>query len=199
MTTDQATSAPAAKNKGGRPRRVAPTPAAYARLDELLSKVGDVAAGLNKLNGRIEALEQKPATAPQFVPMKRDTTPSKAGTYEPPEAIQRRAMKGLQRDGDQTSGRTGLWNNPEFLKKIPPQNRPVFKSGDTVRINPDTPIWGSKRTWGDLLADKGIDGIGEVLSIQYMTKTWEPKYTVQVTGLTRKDGDGFRESELMPA
>ena len=198
MTTE-ATPAPAAKNKGGRPRRVAPTPAAYARLDELLDKVGAVADGVSRLSSRIDALEQKPASAPRFVPMKRDTAPSVAGTYEPPEAIQRRAMKGLQRDGDQTSGRTGLWNNPEFLKKIPPQNRPVFKSGDTVRINPDTHIWGSNKTWGDLLADKGIDGIGEVLSIQYMTKTWEPKYTVQVTGLTRKDGDGFRESELMPA
>src|SRR3990167_1303732 len=186
MTTE-ATPAPAAKNKGGRPRRVAPTPAAYARLDELLDKVGAVADGVSRLSSRIDALEQKPANAPRFVPMKRDTAPSVAGTYEPPEAIQRRAMKGLQRDGDQTSGRTGLWN------------RPVVKSGDTVRINPDTHIWGSNKTWGDLLADKGIDGIGEVLSIQYMTKTWEPKYTVQVTGLTRKDGDGFRESELMPA
>ena len=198
MTTE-ATPTPAAKNKGGRPRRV-PTPAAYARLDELLDKVGAVADSVSKLSSRIEAIEQRPANVTQFVPMKpRDTAPNLAGTYEPPEAIQRRAMKGLQRDGDQTSGRTGLWNNPEFLKKIPPQNRPVFKSGDTVRINPDTPIWGSKRTWGDLLADKGIEGIGEVLSIQYMTKTWEPKYTVQVTGLTRRDGDGFRESELMPA
>jgi hypothetical protein len=180
------------KRKGGRPRKAISVSAVPdPRVEALLKQV-------ESLTSRLEAAEAKGPS--NFVPMKRDIKPSVAGTYEPPEALARKALKGLQRDGDQVSGRVGLFNNPEYLKKIPPQNRPVFKSGEAVRINPDSPIWGGKgKMWKEILDEKGINGLGEILSVQYMTKTWEPKYTVQIPGLTRKDGDGFRESELLPA
>lgn len=171
-------------------------PVATAPFDNRLDRLLTLTEGLVD---RVAALEGR-SDQPKFVPMKHDTSPSVAGTYEPPEAIARRAAKGLKKDGDQVVGRVGLFNNPEYLKKIPPQNRPVFKSGDRVGLNPDSPIWGGNgKLWREVLEKLHIDGLGEVMSVQYMTKSWEPKYTVLIPGLTRKDGDGFRESELLPA
>lgn len=200
MTTETtpATTETLKKNKGGRPRKQWHSPGlpGYQPPDE--RKVEDLEKKVAALMAKLEEVQSQ-ANQPKFVPMKRDTGPSLAGTYEPPEALAARVMKGLTKAGDQVSGRVGLLSNPEYLKKIPPQNRPVFKSGDQVKINPEARIWGSDKTWASILEARRVSGEGEILSIQYMTKTWEPKYTVHVPGLTRKDGDGFRESELLPA
>ena len=157
---------------------------------------------LNALEGLLARVENLETRQPQYVPMRREETrrETMANTYQPPEALMAQAKKSLTRADQMASGNTGPLANPENIAKIPPQYRPVFRSGSIVRINPDSLIWGSEdRRWGEILAARQSDGVGEVLAITYMTKTWEPKYTVYVHGVTGQTGDGFRESELLPA
>lgn len=188
---------PGFKRKWSAPNGVRQEEVLDPRIEALLKQTEELIKQNEGLTARLEAAEKQ--APPKFVPMKQDSTPNVAGTYDPPEKIKAKVMKGLTRTGEAVSGRVGLFSSPEFLKKIPPQNRPIFKSGDAVRINPEATVWRGDKTWGEVLEAKHIAGVGEILSIQYMTKTWEPKYTVHVPGLTRKDGDGFRESELLPA
>lgn len=123
---------------------------------------------------------------------------SRARTYEPPEALRKRAIKALNR-GETASGTARWYDTPTGRQSVPPEYRPVFSPGDTVRINPDAPVHGGDgKTWADVLANVGIEGVGEVVGTMYITGSWEPKYKVLVPGLTHGSGDGFRESELLP-
>jgi hypothetical protein len=163
-----------------------------------LSAMELIAESLDRINNRLENLE---GTQTTFTPMRPTQSPSpKADTYVPPDQLMKRAMReGLKNAGDQVAGRSTYLETPGELAKIPPAYRPVFHSGDQVRINPEATIYASAdKRWGEILQDRNIEGVGEVLSIQYITKTYEPKYSVFVQGLTRATGDGFRESELLP-
>lgn len=166
-----------------------------ARLDRILSVLEAQGGQIEQLGERIRMVE---GGRPQFVPMRREPKAPPPTPYRPPEELVKQAKAGLRKDGDSSSRRTNYLENPEFAKRLPPEYRPVFRSGDMVRINPEAQVFGSDKVWGDILRARQTEGVGEVLSIQYITKTYEPKYTVVVPGLTQKDGDGFRESELLP-
>lgn len=189
---------PPGVRKAVNPKQATPEPSVEA-IDTLLKGMDSMRTMLEGLSERVQGIEER---QPKYVPMHHEVSPEKAlaGTYQPTEAILKRAMKGLTRAGQTVSSSTGPLENPAILSKIPPQYRPVFQSGDTVRVNPEAEIWGGQgRKWSQVLAEVDSVGVGEVMSIQYMTKTWEPKYTVYVQGLTQRGGDGFRESELLPA
>lgn len=176
-------------------------PAQAAPLDPMTRVLGF----MERMEARLTALEERQPA--QFTPMRSEEDPRKAeiGTYQPPEALMKQSIKGLTRDGQQTSGNRGPMENPEYVSKLPPKYRPVFRSGARVRINPDAVVHGTATnadgpvSWRDALAKVKSPGDGEILAINYMRKTWEPKYTVFVRGLTPARGDGFSESELLPA
>ena len=167
-----------------------------AKLDAILDSLKPLEEKVTLLSERLEQVENK---TPQFTPIRREPTSREtlADTYAPPEQLMRRVMGQVQRDGDTRTGQQGRMDDPNYLKTIPPKSRPVFRSGDIVRINPEALKWGSDRYWRDILGER--PGVGEVLARQYMTKTYEPKYTVHIPGITGVRGDGFRESELLPA
>lgn len=162
---------------------------------DVTALLGTISEQLGQLSQRIAAVEDR---QPQFRPMQRAPARIAPEPYRPPEQLLKEAKANLRKEGDTASGRTNYLQNPEHAKKLPPEYRPIFRSGDTVRINPDAKVFGSDKVWGDVLQTKNTPGIGEVLAIQYITKSFEPKYTVIVPGLTQRDGDGFRESELLP-
>ncbi len=76
---------------------------------------------------------------------------------------------------------------------------PKFKIGQRVTIDPESEVFGSPGTrWGNLLEREGCAGRGIIKKIVHLTDSGEWKYQVRVPGLTGKEGDGFRESELLP-
>src|SRR3990167_4373856 len=155
---------------------------------------------LNAIEGLAHRVDGLEARQVNFVQRKREKTGGEAlaGTYQPPDVLKAQSLKGL-RAGQAASGSIGPLDLPENIAKLPPQYRPIFRSGQLVRINPDALVWGTTaKRWVDVLSDRHSSGDGEVTAIQFMTKTWEPKYTVYVEGFTGKTGDGFRESELLP-
>ena len=187
MTTDKSVQ----PDTVGQEAMVAPLPTQVDVLGKLLEAV-------QGLTSRMERLE---STAPQFVPsISPDMDKPKLETYVPPEALRRGDIRSLTQDGQTVSRTVGPLENARTLKNIPPAYRPFFRSGDLVRINPDATVWGSKgRKWRDVLAKTESEGVGQVMSVQLLTSTFEPKYTVFVKGLTQRNGDGYRESELLRA
>lgn len=172
------------------------------KLDLLLEQMGI-------LRNRVEAVEKGSTT---FSPMRtvENSADILADTYKPPEELLAEARRSLTRAGQSVTGIMNSMEDPEYIKHLPPEQRPIFRSGSRVRINPAAFINGTEgydsddrpltpRPWSDVLKRRRSDGRGVVLAIQYMTKTWEPKYTVHVPGVTGKDGDGFHEHELLPA
>lgn len=197
MTTQTAEQTEAQKKmaKVRAARKPKASPVTDVRLDKILGLLTPLSEQVQTLAERVTQLE---GTKPQFVPMRRlERTPHRQ-TYVPPQELIARARAKLKKAGDTASGRMNYLQDPEQARKLPPEYRPVFESGDIVRLNPDAFIFGRTTKWGDVLAKQNCEGIGEVLTIQYITKTFEPKYTVVVPGLTRSNGDGFRESELLP-
>ena len=177
MTDEQETSASASPT----------SPGGEDKLDRILGLLGGLAQ-------RVEKLEGSQPQTPQFVPMRQQPRmrDAVAGTYQPPERLLHQEMRRLTQAGQSASGNVGPLENPDYIKKLPPQYRPVFRSGDIVRINPRSLVWGSERTWEAVLLQVGVapeNAVGEVLAIQYSTKTWEPKYTVHVPKLTQGNGD----------
>ncbi len=178
------------------PATVAPPPASPTSpesqdLSELLVLVKAQAA-------KIEALESNQT---HFVPMKRDPKPAEGG-YRPPEALQPRTL--VKKAGDETSGHTAIYDSPEYRDTLPARFRPAFTVGNLVRLNPDAIIHGTITDdnpdglpWGQRLGDH--EWVGEVLGTLSRTRSFEPKYRVHFQGLTGRNGDGFRESELLPA
>lgn len=173
---------------------------------DLDSKLDTILQGMAGISDRLDVVEAKSST---FVPMVREEQMSDrlAGTYQPDAVPTLKSMtSGLNKAGDTASGHKGALDRPGEIAKLPPQYRPKFRSGQMVRINPESWIWEgrddegnpkSSRRWGEMLTKLRIDGVGEILHIQMMDKTWQPKYTVFIRGLTKTTGDGFRESELL--
>lgn len=174
---------------------VEPEPAPDSRLDRLLMLIESQQQTIASISDRLATLEQG---RPRFVPQKKQDTHPTRDTYMPPADLLKRARALLKKAGDSVGGRLNYLEDPEFARKLPPAYRPIFRSGDIVHINPDATIHGSDKNWGEVLTAHKIIGTGEILAVQYITGNYEPKYTVAVPGLTRPEGDGFRESELLP-
>ncbi len=193
-------------------------PSEDSKLDAILQLV-------KSFDSRLETVENR---TPMFVPAPGPETSieDRSDTYRP-EGF-KGVTKGVAKDGDFDAGGIRSTDNPEYVRSLPPNQRPIFQAGSQVRLNPDAEIIGAERpcdncdatgvktveegtvtcavcdgnkilkpTWASVL--KGKPGIGEVKSLQYLDKTWEPKYTVRITGITAKAGSGYRESELLPA
>jgi hypothetical protein len=191
-----ATSDTATTQTVGQAAMQAPALAQPDVLDRILDAVQGLAARVEQIEARGTVV-----SGPQFVKMQpRDADRPTPDVYQPPEALKAQAIKSLTQDGQTVSRNVGPLENPKTLRNIPPQHHPMFRSGDLVNINPDAEVWGSDgKRWADVLAQKKSSGQGTVLSVQGHTRTFEPKYTVQVPGLTQRNGDGYRESELLPA
>jgi hypothetical protein len=204
LEPDGASGAPAGPTVLEAPVSVAPpAPPVDDRLDKVLELMQSLAGKVELATDRLDNLESE---RPKFVPMTHeDPLDDSVGTYIPPEALMGRAMKALKGAGDKVGGGSQYIETREARDKIPPQYRPVFRSGDQVRINPESQIHGAvdnrgkPKIWGDVLTARGINGRGEIMATLYITKSYEPKYRVHIPGLTRKNGDGYRESELLPA
>lgn len=163
-----------------RPRIVASTP--QVEVSEL-----------DTLRARVAELEQ---SRPKFIPMQQAQMRTRERRYTPSAQLVRAAMRGLAKGGA-AQGQTRWLDTPQGREGIPPDYRPIFAPGDMVILNPEAVIWGSERTWSEVLDDK-IHTVGTIVGTMYMTNTWEPKYKVQFQGITKGSGDGFRESELLP-
>lgn len=157
-----------------------------------------ILGSINTLNERVTKVE---TATPRTVKAQREPTPNerKAGTYQRPDDLQKRMKLNRGKNGT-ASGREGLFDTSKGTDRLPPDYQPVFYQNQLVQLNPAACIWGSERHWSEVLADKFQDEpmVGEVLGIQYITKSWEPKYKVHFPGLTAAGGDGFREAELLP-
>ncbi len=51
-----------------------------------------------------------------------------------------RARRSLTRAEQMVVGAQGPLENPETIARIPPQYRPIFRSGDTVQLNLDAEV-----------------------------------------------------------
>lgn len=161
-------------------------------LDALLARFDALEAENAALRGEVAQLQ---AQQPKFVKMARPEQRRKGG-YVPPEELRAQAMKTLGR-GQRAGGHRDILDDPTKLNDIPVQYHPIFETGDTVVLNPNAEIHGGEgRVWGQIAQ---ADGFGEVLGRMGRSESWEWKYRVVVPGLTRPEGDGFYEHELLPA
>lgn len=154
---------------------------------------------------RLQALEAEnaelKAKQPKFQPMQRIERP-RSGGYVPPEELRKRDMKELHSNGQMLARNLSVYDNPQRWADVPEQYRPVFQTGDLVAVNPEAQVHGSDKTWGEVSLPGGGTAsqvVGEVVATLGRSRTWEPKYRVRIPGLTRSGGDGFHESELVPA
>jgi hypothetical protein len=165
------------------------------------SEISTVLDFLQRLEARLAAVEsQSPIT---FVPQAVDSVPrdTLANTYIPPNVTALRAtmIRSLNASGQTISRSIGPMENPEMLDKIPAKYHPIYRSGDLVRLNPEKQLHGSDKLIGEMLEEKASAGEGEIVRIQGLTKSYQPKYSVYIRGLTTRNGDGFLESQLLPA
>lgn len=159
---------------------------------------------VDRLAGMVQAQQAEIAelkgAQPKVVKMNRPVETRPRNTYTPPEQLRAQAMQRLGRDG-RAYGRLGLLDDPKNVQALPPEYRPIFVVGDLVLVNPDAKVHGSDQTWAEVMERLHRDDPmeGEVMGVMYISDTWEPKYKVHVPGLTPPNGDGFYESELLPA
>lgn len=157
-----------------------------------------LAALITDLTGKVAALEAKIATqqtaAPRFKAM------------APPDlhnATARRTQVMRQlKAGESASGVTRYVPVTVDGQRVPARFGPTYAIGDLVRVNPDVARegWPAGQTWGDVLAREGCEGLGEVKRVLWLDKAglrW--KYKVRVPGLTKSEGDGFYDDELLDA
>lgn len=171
--------------------------------DDLAGLIAQAVAGaISPLQSQLQELESKvnaqSARMPSFKPME---------TPEDSRAMLGRLQKGEQRSGDRTRIPQGSDSHP-LPDHILYGNPSPFEQGQMVRINPDATREGSERTWGEVLADpknrriqaENPDAIGTVLRVERYSKyTHLWKYKVRIDGMTRPNGDGFTQDELLPA
>ena len=166
-----------------------------SKAEETVTEVA-ASAELNELRAEVARLK---AAQPKFV-RAAPVRPARQRTYEPPERLRQLATKRLAK-GETVGGQTRWLDTPQGRESLPPAYRPIFYPDDMVQLNPEAPIWGGDgKIWGDILNNPEVKstGIGTVVGTMYSTETFEPKYKVQIPGLTHGSGDGFRESELLP-
>lgn len=174
-------------------------------------RVEDLAGQVGNVSQRLLEIESK---QPKFQPMQRQPRDPREGTYQQSEEIRARGMSSLKKVGQQVGGR--LSNDTETMIGILAGlgMAPAFQEGDQVRINGDAIQFGSVtdfdyrdnpypqgRTWREVLEERRqlrvLDLVGEVLRVERITPSYEPKYKVRIPGFTPPEGDGFRESELI--
>ena len=172
-------------------------PQAETQHDGLLAAIeGLLDRRLGALEDRLNKLE---GAKPRFTPMARQRP--RTGGYEAPEALRARGMRTLDTAGREVGNGANILDDPA---RRPRGFRAAFNVGDTVRINPDALMHGSdSKTWAEVMDSPlmvDCEFIGEVRSLTGFSRTDEPKYRVVVPGLTPVPrGDGFYESELLPA
>lgn len=170
-------------------------------LEGITTSLSGMAKLLEAQNERLVKLE---AERPKFVPMRRPDPDPRRGTYQLPEELRARGMASLKKVGQMVGGRSGPMDNPDYIQMLPPEYRPVFMQGETVKVNPEAIIHGTitklkpeGRKWGEVLEEIGSDGVGQIMAVVYIRQSYEPKYRVLVPYLTPPNGDGFNESELL--
>jgi hypothetical protein len=162
-------------------------------LQLILGAITDLSAKVNDLTVRVENAER---SVPKIAPMENDSLTGRYGT----------AMEAAR----QALGKTGeidgvlkqlpqFANSMEVPKDIFAFMTPKFQIGQRVRINPDAVKMGGVRTWSEVIGNTDTTGFGTIRKVTYMTRQGEWKYKVRIPGLTNSLGDGFRESELLPA
>lgn len=156
----------------------------------------------DRVLGLLETLTERVAAVEHVTPKTVRSRPTKDESppdfYVPPEELRKRGLASLKEKGQSVTMTQHLLDDPRNLTYLPPNLRPVFHPGDLVVLNLDAEIHGGNgKLWGEAL---GSDSpIGEVLGVLFMDKRYEPKYKVVFKTLTTSGGDGFRESELLPA
>ena len=163
--------------------------------------IGELMELVRKQGEELAAL-RKQATSRQFIPMQKAQEPRRGG-YVPPEQLQANMKSLLGGASDEVvGGYSNIYDDPK-RRPFPA----VFRSGSQVRVNPDATVWGTDppRTWREAIASSKRKGLnvealyGEVYTIMGRSRSGEPKYKVVIKGFTSANGDGFRESELLPA
>lgn len=81
------------------------------------------------------------------------------------------------------------------------QYPPPFAPGDRCRLNPDAARagWPEGKTWGTVLADLRIDGVGVIRKVYWLKDDGRWKVSAVIRGLTNQRPDGFLDDELLPA
>ena len=185
-------------NKG---QRMTTQPAPISPENPTLAASVDIAALIRAAVAEATAPMQEEITRlrsaqPTFIRAKAEPRREEP-TYTPPEDLTKKARQGLP--AGESAGATARWyDTARGRATIPQQYRPIFRPGDRIRINPESPIWGqADKTWGEVLAQTNVTnhlGEGTILGTMGMTATWEPKYKVDMPGGLP---EGYRESELL--
>lgn len=184
-----------------------PNSALFALINDLTEKIGALESKLAK----------KTAEAPRMVPMGAMDIPN-VGT------VAAGMQRGEERGGSQQLPvmSRGLRLHDDVFRQFDQQ----FETGQQVRINPDSTREMSSTSWGDILTRMGTIkcptkvgrstcrtsiqvgercprcGVGPTIKgVRFLSKAGEWKYIVRVPGLTQRQGlgDGFAQSELLPA
>jgi hypothetical protein len=183
--------------------------------EEFLSIIKDLTEKVGSLETK---LAQKNAQSPRMVPMGAMDVPS-IGT------VAANMQKGEQRDGlgaQLPVMSRGLRLDDNVFRQF----EQAFEAGQQVRINPESVRDHSSKTWGEILTRLGTIacptkvgrrtcqtamqvgepcrrcGVGPTIKgVRFLSKQGEWKYIVRVPGLTQRQGlgDGFAQSELLPA
>jgi hypothetical protein len=143
-----------------------------------------------------EAREARARTA-SFKPMERPTNGTPTGIFA---GMRPTPGNPAERDGVSKQILVDERGNkvPEMLLR---QYPPRFGVGDPCRIDPHStrPGFPEGRTWGDVLAERKLDGVGVIRKVYWLRDTGEWKYSAVIRGITNQRPDGFLDSELLTA
>lgn len=157
-------------------------------LSELIAKT--VAAAMAPVMAELAEVKAQALQGPRFKPME---APALTDRFHG-------VQKGQQKDGFGNRMLQGADSHavPDWVMYSHPNQ---FEAGDAVMINPETIRDGADRPWSEVLTKvPACNGYGEVLTVDHFSKkTGNWKYKVKFNGLTDRRGDGFYESELLPA
>lgn len=198
-TTEKATAPAEGTVDGGEDgNQSAPQAVDLTVLAQLLGE--QIAGALAPIRQELDSLKsqvtQQADRAPQFRKQESD------GDRDSVMAARRRAFnEAMANKGSAISGTAmqipvgthGQRLNEHLQQAFPQRYRP----GDTVFINPEVTKERAGRTWGDVLSGIGCSGEGVVRKSLWLTKFGQWKYIVRVKGLTKPEGDGFHDYELM--
>lgn len=183
--------------------------------DALLALISDLTDKIGALESK---LAQKESQAPRMIPMGAMDVPN-IGT------VATGMRGGDERNGVGAQlpiASRGLRLHDDIFRQFDQ----TFEAGQRVRLNPESVRQGGSQSWGEILERLGTVqcptkvgrrtcntplqvgdicrrcGVGPtVQGVRYLNKNGEWKYIVRVPGLTARQGkgDGFAQSELLPA
>ena len=165
--------------KGVPKKRVTAEP---TETENLLKAISGQLGGLSQ---RLDAMEKKVteqgAAIPRIIPRIELSKPD--------------VTSGLKGPGEMAAAQQQLPTNPQgHLVRYTP-----WPEGTLVKLNPSSEA--AQTIQGQERGKKfNIQTVGEVVGFHYYSESrGEGKYRVRFTGLTRPRGDGFYESDLLPA